>query len=49
MLEEYPENKDGYKIVFDEDMKQFGLATPGKCIDLFIGYYGSFLQTLEGM
>lgn len=49
VLEECPENNDGYKIVFDEEMNEFGLATPGKGLDVFIGYYGSFLETIEGM
>jgi hypothetical protein len=49
VLEERPDDGDGYKIVFDEEMNEFGLATPGNGLDVFIGYYGSFLETLEGM
>ena len=47
VLEERPETEDGYKIVFDEQTRQFGLAT-GKQ-KMFIGFYGTFLQTLEAM
>jgi hypothetical protein len=51
VLEEAPETKSGYKIVFDEERRSFGLAitdarTKG---NVFLGYYGSFLSTLEGM
>lgn len=45
-----PEDKSGYKIVFDEGSLMFGLATGnihGR--DLFLGCYGTFLETLEGM
>jgi hypothetical protein len=47
VLEEQPETKTGYKIVFDEETKQFGLATGAR--NVFIGFYGTFIQTLEGM
>lgn len=49
VLEECPNEKDGYQIVFDEKMHEFGLALPGNELDLFLGYYGSFLEALEGM
>ena len=49
VFEERPETKDGYKIVYDDDMDQFGLATPGKTKDVFLGYCGTFVSTLEGM
>lgn len=39
----------GYRIVFDEEEQIFGLAVPGKVNDAFIGYYGTFWETLEGM
>jgi hypothetical protein len=45
VLEEDHEKKDGYKIIFDEETVQFGLATS----DIFIGLYGSFLDTLKSM
>ena len=50
VLEEIPEDKTGYKIVFDEESGMFGLAISGKHDnDVFIGFYGTFLETLEGM
>jgi hypothetical protein len=47
VLEEQPETKNGYKIVFDEETKQFGLASGTR--NVFIGFYGTFIETLEGM
>jgi hypothetical protein len=50
VLEERPGEGSGYKIVFDEGTRRFGLAassTAGR--DVFIGFYGSFVETLEGM
>lgn len=49
VLEETPEDKSGYKIVFDETNGLFGLAICGQKKDVFLGYYGTFLETLEGM
>ena len=50
VLEEIPEDKSGYKIVYDERSGMFGLATRGAhAQDVFIGFYGTFLETLEGM
>jgi hypothetical protein len=47
VLEEQPETQDGYKIVFDEQTRQFGLATGKRKV--FIGFYGTFITTLEAM
>jgi len=50
VLEEIPEDKSGYKIVFDEGSRMFGLAIEGAHKhNLFIGFYGTFLETLAGM
>ena len=50
VLEEIPEDKTGYKVVFDEKSCIFGLATSGfHELDVFLGFYGTFLNTLEGM
>jgi len=51
VLEEIPEKKSGYKIVFDDSTGQFGLATDDVRTSraVFIGYYGTFLETLDGM
>ena len=49
VLEELPEDQSGYKIVYGEEAGMFGLAVPGTSRDVFIGYYGSFLDTYRGM
>lgn len=50
VLEEIPADKSGYKIVYDERSGMFGLATNGAhAHGVFIGFYGTFLETLEGM
>ena len=46
VLEEHPQTHDGYKIVFDESSRQYGLASSG---DVFVGYYGTFIETLDAM
>ncbi len=53
VLDESPNEKDGYQIVFDEETKLFGLATKSSkhsdTIGTHIGDYGSFIDTLNGM
>ena len=52
VLEEKPFEKDGYKIVFNEQRQMFGLASCGFDTDLhpvLCGYYGDFRTTLAGM
>jgi len=50
VLEEDPKGRKGYKIVFDEDKGWFGLAmTQKNGPEMFLGYYGTFMETLEGM
>ncbi len=49
VLEECPDTLNGYKIVYDEAENEYGLAYSAEPEDDFIGYYGSFLETLEGM
>jgi len=50
VLEEVPEDKSGYKIVFDEQERMFGLAmSVVDQPDIFLGFHGTFLETLEGM
>jgi hypothetical protein len=50
VLEEIPEDRSGYKIVFDDESRAFGLAI-GNAHDrnVFVGFYGTFLETLQGM
>ena len=47
VLEEQPETANGYKMVFEEATRRFGLAT-GPC-NVFIGFYGTFIEALEAM
>lgn len=51
VLEEVPETKGGYKIVFDEQRGKFGLATTDSRneLDAYLGAYGTFLTALESM
>jgi hypothetical protein len=50
VLEEEPETKDGYQVVFSEEIGMFGLAVAnGVQGATFIGYYGTFLQAFHGM
>jgi hypothetical protein len=50
VLEEDPKERKGYKIVYSEAEDLFGLAIrTNKEQDMCIGYYGSFMETLEGM
>lgn len=49
VLEECPGTGNGYKIVYDADENIYGLAYYAEPEDDFLGYYGSFLETLEAM
>ena len=51
VLEEVPEDHSGFKIVFDEATRQFGLATADakQNRDVFLGFYGTFLEALKSM
>ena len=49
VLEEMPESRDGYKIVYGPEAGMFGLAVAASPRDVFIGYYGSFLETYRAM
>jgi hypothetical protein len=49
VLEETPGRKDGYLIVFDEARCVFGLADWDTDTPVFLGFYGSFLITPQGM
>jgi hypothetical protein len=49
VLEETPGTKDGYLIVFDEARRVFGLADWEGDTPVFLGFHGSFLNTLQGM
>ena len=50
VLEEDPKERKGYKIVFDDTKGLFGLSTDQQeGPDLFLGFYGSFIETLKSM
>jgi len=50
VLEEHPDTHTGYRIVFDEEAREFGLAIEGKDgRDVWIGNYGTFIETFDGM
>ena len=43
------DNDDGYRIIFDEEVRKFGLACGTRRDPVFIGWHGSFLNTVQGM
>ena len=51
VLEERPGfEQRGYRIAYDEDENEFGLAIDGKSGRLLvIGYYGDFMETVAAM
>lgn len=49
VLEETPGRSDGYLIVFDDLQGKFGLADWNGTTPVFLGYHGSFVNTLQGM
>jgi hypothetical protein len=50
VLEENLETCGGYKIVFDEERNEFGLATRDQHgRDLFLGFYGTFIEAFDAM
>ena len=49
VFEELPGKDEGYLVVFDDQRSTFGLAIHGDKRPVFLGYYGSFTETLSGM
>jgi hypothetical protein len=50
VLEEQPKTHGGYKIVFDEQRREFGRAISDQHgREIFLGFYGTFMETLDGM
>ena len=49
VLEELPNDDDGYRIIFDQELGEFGLACGTRRQTAFIGWHGSFLDTVRGM
>lgn len=49
VFKEAPEPGQGYKAVYSENERLFGLAVSGRERDVFIGFYGGFVDTLNSM
>jgi hypothetical protein len=50
VLKEHPDSEEGYQIVYDPKENMFGLSIQGKGRDrVFLGYDGTFLESLQGM
>ena len=49
VLEERPGTSLGQKIVYDENEKEFGLASEEDGKLVFLGYNGTLVETLESM
>lgn len=50
VLEEDPETREGYKVVYDDVNEAFGLAITSSEDELvFLGLYGDFLDAYDGM
>jgi hypothetical protein len=49
VLEERPEDGSGYKIVYCDELKMFGLAVPGSPRPTAISFYRSFLEAFDAM
>ncbi len=50
VLEENPMKRDGYKIVMEEDTREFGLAMlEANGQPYYLGCYGDFMATLQAM
>ena len=51
VLEERPDTRDGYKIGYDDQTDEFGIASPGFAHDphpCIVGWYGEFWTTFKG-
>jgi hypothetical protein len=49
VLEETLGKSDGYLVVFDEERAKFGLADWDGEFPVFLGFHGTFLDSLRGM
>jgi hypothetical protein len=50
VFEEQPLSKDGYKIIYDVEDNEFGLAIEGNNnMPIALSWYGNFVDTLENM
>jgi hypothetical protein len=49
VFEEGPNPGEGYMVVYDEGLNEFGLAVQGNTDPVVIGIYGGFVETLNSM
>ena len=51
VLYEVPNSTDGYIVVYDPSKNEFGLAVQSRKSGkkVFIGYYGTFIESMVGM
>jgi hypothetical protein len=49
VFEEGPTSGEGYMVVYDEGLNEFGLAVHGTTDPVLIGIYGGFVETLNSM
>lgn len=49
VYQDLSENLSGYKIFYDEESDQFGIITTQMGTDYIVGFYGTFIETLESM
>ena len=49
VFEEGPGPGEGYMVVYDEELQEFGLAVQGTADPVVIGFYGGFVETLNSM
>ena len=47
VFEEDPTHPNGYSVVYSEADAMFGLAVKSRGRDVFVGIYGSFVETLN--
>lgn len=49
VFEEGPNAGAGYKVVYEEESGEFGLAVTGETEPVVVGIYGGFVETLNSM
>jgi len=49
VFEEGPTPGEGYMVVYDDGLNEFGLAVQGTTDPVVIGFYGGFVETLKSM
>jgi hypothetical protein len=49
VLQERPGSSLGYQVVYDEEEKEFGLAEVKGGQPVFLGYYGTLVESVESI